>query len=99
MDAGTMVAVHKREWIHVMHRRRVLGGLFAISMVCLVGCGYGGGGPHVTIPGSPSSTTTTTTPPPPPPPPVTRPSRPPQLPPFRHRPSRARHRRLLWFRW
>src|ERR1039458_7862744 len=80
MDAGTMVAVHKREWIHVMHRRRVLGGLFAISMVCLVGCGYGGGGPHVPIPGSPSSTpptppaaghpakstTTTTTVPPPP---------------------------------
>ena len=54
-----MGAVHKREWNHVMHRRRVLGGLFAISMVCLVGCGHGVGAPHVTIPRSPSSSTTT----------------------------------------
>src|ERR1017187_5743116 len=73
-----MGAVHKREWNHVMHRRRGLGGGFAISMVCLVGCGHGGGGPPVTIPRSPShstaasatthpakSTTTTTVPPPP----------------------------------
>src|ERR1035437_11024564 len=56
-----MGAVHKREWNHVMHRLRALGGLFAISMVCLVGCGHGVGGPPVTIPRSPSHSTATST--------------------------------------
>ena len=54
-----MGAVHKREWNHVMHRLRALGGLFAISMVGLVGCGHGVGGPPVTIPRSPSHSTAT----------------------------------------
>ncbi len=52
-----MGAVRKREWDHVTQRRRGVAGLFAISMVCLAGCGHGVGGPHVTIPRSPSNST------------------------------------------